>query len=61
MPVIGKKTALRFQIKAKCNLSKARSSLMGVIHYEVDTPVFMPVGTQVRMSIIKNMFVYFFV
>ncbi|XP_021921474.1 queuine tRNA-ribosyltransferase catalytic subunit isoform X3 [Zootermopsis nevadensis] len=46
MPVIGKKTALRFQIKAKCKVSKARSSSMGVIHHEVDTPVFMPVGTQ---------------
>ena len=48
MPAIGNKTALSFQIKAKCSLSKARSSVMKLLHSDVDTPVFMPVGTQVR-------------
>lgn len=46
MPAIGNKTALSFQIKAKCSLSKARSSVMKLLHSDVDTPVFMPVGTQ---------------
>jgi hypothetical protein len=48
MPAIGNKTALSFQIKAKCSVSKARSSVMKLLHSDVDTPVFMPVGTQVR-------------
>jgi hypothetical protein len=48
MPVIGKETALHFQMKAKCNVSKARSSVMSVMHCDVNTPVFMPVGTQVK-------------
>jgi len=48
MPAIGNKTALSFQVKAKCSLSKARSSVMKLLHSDVDTPVFMPVGTQVR-------------
>ncbi|XP_063234806.1 queuine tRNA-ribosyltransferase catalytic subunit [Bacillus rossius redtenbacheri] len=41
-----KNTALSFKILAKCNKSKARTSLMVLPHYNVDTPVFMPVGTQ---------------
>jgi hypothetical protein len=45
---MGNKTALSFQVKAKCSLSKARSSVMKLLHSDVDTPVFMPVGTQVR-------------
>jgi hypothetical protein len=57
MPVIGNNTALSFQIKAKCNVSKARSSVMKLLHSDVDTPVFMPVGTQVRTFVI---FVVFF-
>lgn len=48
MPAVGNKTALRFRIKAKCSVSKARSSVMSLLHSDVDTPVFMPVGTQVR-------------
>jgi len=56
---MGNKTALNFQIKAKCNVSKARSSIMGLLHCEVNTPVFMPVGTQVRTSTIKTKFMTF--
>lgn len=40
--------ALTFHVKAECNVSKARVGLMKLPHYEVKTPVFMPVGTQVR-------------
>jgi hypothetical protein len=58
MPAIGNKPALSFQIKAKCSLSKARSSVMKLLHSDVDTPVFMPVGTQVRTF---GIFLRFFV
>jgi tRNA-guanine family transglycosylase len=51
MPALGNNGALSFQIKAKCNVCKARSSVMSLLHCEVDTPVFMPVGTQVGMFI----------
>lgn len=45
-----KSLALSFQIKTECNVSKARSGLMKLPHYEVKTPVFMPVGTQGTMK-----------
>ncbi|XP_069688477.1 queuine tRNA-ribosyltransferase catalytic subunit [Periplaneta americana] len=44
------KTALSFKVKAKCVTSKARSSIMCLPHCNVDTPVFMPVGTQGTMK-----------
>ncbi|XP_033220819.1 queuine tRNA-ribosyltransferase catalytic subunit isoform X1 [Belonocnema kinseyi] len=37
---------LIFEIIAECNFSKARTGIMTLIHNRVDTPVFMPVGTQ---------------
>ncbi|XP_049816229.1 queuine tRNA-ribosyltransferase catalytic subunit [Schistocerca nitens] len=40
------KPALSFNILAKCEKSKARTSIMSLPHYDVETPVFMPVGTQ---------------
>ena len=40
------KSALSFGILAECPVSKARVSKMALPHQEVDTPVFMPVGTQ---------------
>ncbi|PSN33026.1 Queuine tRNA-ribosyltransferase catalytic subunit [Blattella germanica] len=46
MPGTGTSSALSFRIKAKCNVSKARSSVMSLPHCDVNTPVFMPVGTQ---------------
>ncbi|KAF9811968.1 hypothetical protein SFRURICE_021325 [Spodoptera frugiperda] len=45
-----KSLALSFQIKTECNVSKARSGLMKLPHYDVKTPVFMPVGTQGTMK-----------
>ncbi|XP_026737791.1 queuine tRNA-ribosyltransferase catalytic subunit [Trichoplusia ni] len=42
--------ALTFHVKAECNVSKARVGLMKLPHYEVKTPVFMPVGTQGTMK-----------
>lgn len=40
------KGALSFKILAECPVSKARVSKMTLPHQVVDTPVFMPVGTQ---------------
>ncbi|XP_043496634.1 queuine tRNA-ribosyltransferase catalytic subunit [Polistes fuscatus] len=37
---------LKFEILAECKTSKARTGKMTLIHHHVDTPVFMPVGTQ---------------
>lgn len=39
--------ALSFKIIAECSKSRARTSLMKLPHYTVETPAFMPVGTQV--------------
>lgn len=38
--------ALQFDVIASCTISKARTSLMKLPHYTVETPVFMPVGTK---------------
>ena len=38
--------ALKFTVLAECSTSRARTSLMELPHAQVDTPVFMPVGTQ---------------
>ena len=40
------KSALNFRILAECPVSKARAAKMSLPHQTVDTPVFMPVGTQ---------------
>ena len=42
----GKHGALAFKILAECPISKARVAQMVLPHHTVDTPVFMPVGTQ---------------
>ncbi|GBP41091.1 Queuine tRNA-ribosyltransferase catalytic subunit [Eumeta japonica] len=41
-----KGVALKFCIEADCKTTKARASIMTLPHYEIKTPVFMPVGTQ---------------
>ncbi|CAH1756036.1 12448_t:CDS:2 [Entrophospora sp. SA101] len=40
------KSALKFEILAKCSTTKARVSKLTLPHGLVDLPVFMPVGTQ---------------
>jgi len=40
------KHALSFSFVAECSVSKARACKMVLPHAVVDTPVFMPVGTQ---------------
>ncbi|XP_050675523.1 queuine tRNA-ribosyltransferase catalytic subunit isoform X2 [Leptidea sinapis] len=42
--------ALSFTLCSECETSKARAGLMKLPHYEVKTPVFMPVGTQGTMK-----------
>ena len=42
----GAMSALKFTVLAECSTSRARTSLMELPHAQVDTPVFMPVGTQ---------------
>ncbi|KAK2577326.1 hypothetical protein KPH14_003455 [Odynerus spinipes] len=37
---------LKFEILAECKTSKARTGTITLVHHHVDTPVFMPVGTQ---------------
>ena len=41
---------LRFEILGRCSTSKARVATMTLPHHTVDTPVFMPVGTQGTMK-----------
>lgn len=38
--------ALEFDVIASCKTSRARTSVMKLPHYSVQTPVFMPVGTK---------------
>lgn len=40
------KSSLTFTILSECNTSRARASIMKVPHSSVETPTFMPVGTQ---------------
>ena len=37
---------LAYKVIAKCSTTKARVGLMSLVHSDVSTPVFMPVGTQ---------------
>jgi queuine tRNA-ribosyltransferase len=46
--------ALTFKVLAECPLTKARVSQMVLPHQAVDTPVFMPVGTQGTMKAITS-------
>lgn len=39
---------LKFKILAECGVSRARTGIMSLTHYDVETPVFIPVGTQVK-------------
>lgn len=42
-----RKSPLLFEILYECKTTKARAGRMTLVHHHVDTPVFMPVGTQV--------------
>ena len=45
-----KSPALQFEVWSECRISKARRSRLILPHGEVNTPVFMPVGTQGTMK-----------
>jgi len=40
------RSALSLKIVSECSVTKARCCKMTLPHHTVDTPVFMPVGTQ---------------
>ncbi|XP_064457419.1 queuine tRNA-ribosyltransferase catalytic subunit 1-like [Ornithodoros turicata] len=40
------KHALQFKVVAKCKVTKARASVLTLPHAVIETPIFMPVGTQ---------------
>lgn len=39
---------LQFQLIKQCSTTKARVGVMSLVHGDVNTPVFMPVGTKVK-------------
>jgi len=43
---------LKFKVYAECQTTKARTGRMILVHHHVDTPVFMPVGTQVYQTLL---------
>ncbi|XP_011700142.1 PREDICTED: probable queuine tRNA-ribosyltransferase [Wasmannia auropunctata] len=46
MEMANRKAPLIFEVLAECETTKARTGRMTLVHHHVDTPVFMPVGTQ---------------
>ncbi|XP_026487463.1 queuine tRNA-ribosyltransferase catalytic subunit [Vanessa tameamea] len=46
----GTSKALSFTVQSECPTSRARAGIMKLPHYNVKTPVFMPVGTQGTMK-----------
>src|ERR1700746_1529992 len=47
---VGKHSCLNFTIQRESNKSKARAATLQTLHGEVETPVFMPVGTQATVK-----------
>lgn len=45
------KAPLTFEIFTECQTTKARTGRMTLVHHHVNTPVFMPVGTQVYKTL----------
>lgn len=48
---------LTYKVIAKCSTTKARVGVMTLRHGDVDTPVFMPVGTQVAFLLKFHAFI----
>lgn len=46
------KPPLTYKVLHKCQTTNARVGIMSLVHHDVDTPVFMPVGTQVNLKTI---------
>lgn len=49
---VSSSSPLEYKVIAKCSTTKARVGMMNLRHSDVDTPVFMPVGTQVTTLVI---------
>lgn len=49
---------LQYNVIAQCKTTKARTGIMTLRHGNVDTPVFMPVGTQVGIESILQLIVF---
>ncbi len=45
--------AVTFELKKKCKMTKARLGKIKTQHGEIETPVFMPVGTQATVKAVK--------
>src|SRR6476661_8789666 len=43
-------SALRFELEAQCPVTGARAGLLHTAHGTIETPVFMPVGTQASVK-----------
>src|SRR5947209_2225767 len=43
-------SALRFELQAQCAVTGARAGLLHTAHGTIETPVFMPVGTQATVK-----------
>jgi queuine tRNA-ribosyltransferase len=43
-------SALRFEVQAECPVTHARAGLLHTAHGTIETPVFMPVGTQATVK-----------
>ena len=43
-------SALQFEIQAECPVTRARAGLLHTAHGTIETPVFMPVGTQASVK-----------
>src|SRR5215472_16753300 len=44
------KTVFRFEIQAVCPITGARAGILHTAHGDIETPVFMPVGTQATVK-----------
>src|SRR5512132_4014542 len=42
--------SLKFEIQAECPVTRARAGLLHTAHGTIETPVFMPVGTQATVK-----------
>lgn len=45
--------SFRFSLQGKCNTSSARVGAIQTLHGEIETPVFMPVGTQATVKTVS--------
>ena len=54
-------SAMTYKVLGSCSTSKARVGIISLPHHNVETPVFMPVGTKVIKQAIFLVHRFFFV